>query len=300
MRMAEDTKELRGIKIALVGSVILVLLQIGGYLFTHVLILLAGGFDTLSDVFISAFLLASLVISQRPDDESHMFGHGRAQNVAAFITASILIFVLGIEMFREAIPAYLYGRPVELHNLEIAYTITTIALIIYLIPLLSLVQEKKRGAAAKAQMVALLEMEVAFIASLIGLFFVQMGYIIADAGVSIFIAIILIITGIELFKENTDFLMGKAPPKSFFEMVKKEALSMEGIHGVYGIKAQYVGPDDIQLIMHITVDGKLTIKEADKITDELELRVCKKTKIRYCHIHVDPVEDKDRPNEKGS
>jgi cation diffusion facilitator family transporter len=292
--MTNQTNELKGIKIALFGSIVLVILQIGGYLFTHVLILLAGGFDTLSDVFISSFLLASLIISQRPDDESHMFGHGRAQNVAAFITASILIFVLGIEMFREAIPAYLYGRPVELHSLEIAYTITTIALIVYLVPLVSLAREKKRGAAAKAQMVALLEMEVAFIASLIGLFFVQMGYVIADAAVSIFIAIILIITGVELFKENIDFLMGKAPPKSFFEMVKKETLSMDGIHGVYGIKAQYVGPDDIQLIMHITVDGKLTIAAADRITDELEAKICKNIKTRYCHIHVDPIEDNDR------
>jgi cation diffusion facilitator family transporter len=292
MRMIDQTNELRGIKIALIGSVALVLLQIGGYLFTHVLILLAGGFDTLSDVFISSFLLASIYISQRPDDESHMFGHGRAQNVAAFITASVLIFVLGIEMFRQAIPAYINGRPVELHNLEIAYAVTIIALIIYLVPLASLLLEKKRGAAAKAQMVALLEMEAAFIASLIGLYFVQMGYIIADAAVSIFIAIILIITGAELFKENADFLMGKAPPKAFFETVKEEAMTVEGVRGVYGLKAQYVGPDDIQLIMHITVDGKMTIEAADMITNAVEAKVCKKIKIRYCHIHTDPVAEK--------
>jgi len=290
--MSNETTEIRGIKIALFGSIALVLLQIGGYLFTHVLILLAGGFDTLSDVFISAFLLASIYISQRPDDENHMFGHGRAQNVASFITASVLIFLLGIEMFREAIPAFLNGRPVELHNLEIAYAITVIALIIYLVPLVSLALEKRRGAAAKAQMVALLEMEVAFTASLIGLFFVQNGYIVADAIVSIFIAVILIITGAELFKENADLLMGKAPPKVFFKAVRKVALSVEGVRGVYGLRAQYVGPDDIQLNMHITVDGDMTVREADDITDELEDRICKKFRIRYCHIHVDPVLEK--------
>lgn len=78
--MSEHTSETRGIKIALVGSVILFALQITAYFLTNILVLLAGPFDILSDILVSAFLLLSIFWSRKPADEFHMFGHGRGHN----------------------------------------------------------------------------------------------------------------------------------------------------------------------------------------------------------------------------
>ena len=49
------------------------------------------------------FLLLSFYWSRKPADEFHLFGHGRAQNVAAMISATILIFFMSLEAFREAV-----------------------------------------------------------------------------------------------------------------------------------------------------------------------------------------------------
>jgi hypothetical protein len=42
---------------------------------------------------------------------THLFGHGRAQNVAAMVFASILVFFVSLEAFRQAVPK-LYDAPV--------------------------------------------------------------------------------------------------------------------------------------------------------------------------------------------
>ncbi|MBS7651205.1 cation transporter [Candidatus Bathyarchaeota archaeon] len=99
--MTEHTTETRGIKIALIGYLLLVILQLTTYCFTNILILFAQALEMLSDVVVSTFLLLSVFWSRKPADEFHMFVHGRAQNVAALVSATILIFFMSLEAFRE-------------------------------------------------------------------------------------------------------------------------------------------------------------------------------------------------------
>ncbi len=88
--MAEHAAETRGIIIALISYSILVVLQMAVCFLTNILVLFAQALEMLSDVLISTFLLLSAFWSRKPADEFHMFGHGRAQNVAALISATIL------------------------------------------------------------------------------------------------------------------------------------------------------------------------------------------------------------------
>jgi len=115
--MTEHATETRGIKIALLGYLILVVLQLATYLLTNILVLLAQALEMLSDVLISTFLLLSAFWSRKPADEFHMFGHGRAQNVAALISATILISFMSLETFRG--PFLNSSKPLRLANSKI-------------------------------------------------------------------------------------------------------------------------------------------------------------------------------------
>jgi len=81
--MTEHATGTRGIAIALIGYLMLVVLQLIAYFLTNVLVLLAQALEMLSDTLISTLLLLAVFYSRRPADEFHMLGHGRAQNVAA-------------------------------------------------------------------------------------------------------------------------------------------------------------------------------------------------------------------------
>ena len=64
-------------------------MKLAGYFITGVMALMAEALHTLSDIFVSGFLLVAAYYSRKAADQVHMFGYGRAQNVAA-LTAAIL------------------------------------------------------------------------------------------------------------------------------------------------------------------------------------------------------------------
>ncbi|MEM3088327.1 MAG: cation diffusion facilitator family transporter, partial [Candidatus Bathyarchaeia archaeon] len=227
--MREHITETRGIKIALVGYLILVVLQLATYFLTNILVLFAQALEMLSDVLVSSFLLLSVFWSQKPADEFHMFGHGRAQNVAALVSATILIFFMSLETFREAIPKLYQTPEASLLNINLALTMILVGMFIVAIPTIDILKVKARSASVKAQLVALLKDEVSYIAALIAVVFVAQGYYLADPIASMFVAVVIAFGGLYLFKDNVHYLIGRAPNKQFMEKVEFIAKSVEGV-----------------------------------------------------------------------
>lgn len=287
-KLTEHAADMRGMKIALVSSVIVVVLQLVVYFLTNILVMLAAAFDSLSDVLISTFLLLSSLWSRKAADETHMFGHGRAQNVAALVSATIFIFVLSLETFREAIPKLFQAEASEFQNVELALAATAVAVVLYAIPLVDISRAKKRGAAAKAQLVALLEMEVAFVATLIAIVLIAQGYYLMDPLVSMFIGAAVALSGLYLLRDNVEYLIGKAPDREFMELIESTARSVNGVLGVHDLKAEYVGPGIVHTGFHIDVSRGTPIEEADRIAEEVKEKVGQRTGCQHCVIHVDP------------
>lgn len=285
--MEKHAVDTRGLKIALGVSLILVVLQMVAYFLTSVLVQLAAALDSLSDVVISGFLLLSVYRSQKPPDEMHMFGHGRAQNVAALVSATMLIFWLSFGAFQGAIPKFFETR-IEYGNVDLALGVSVIAILAYAIPLVEIFRRKSRGPALRAQVVALLEMEVAFTAVLIGVILVAQGYPLADPIVSVFVASIIAVSGVYLLRDNVNYLIGKSPGKEFLEKVKSTVMSVSGVLGIHDLKAEFVGPDSVHAGFHIEIEKGTTVEEADRIAEEIQERVAKETGCQYCVIHVDP------------
>jgi len=196
--MTEQASETRGIKIALISYLILVVLQLAAYFLTSILVLLAQAFKMLSDVLVSTFLLFSAFWSRKPADEFHMFGHGRAQNVAAMVSATILIFFMSLETFREAIPRFFQAEPGEFQNTDLALAVIFVGMFVVAIPTTDILRLKARGASAKAQLVALLKDEVSYVAALMAVVLVAQGYHLADPIASMFVAAVIAIGGLYL------------------------------------------------------------------------------------------------------
>ncbi|MGQ9551639.1 MAG: cation transporter [Candidatus Bathycorpusculaceae bacterium] len=124
-----------------------------------------------------AFLLISTYWSRKPADEFHMFGHGRGQNVAALVSATILIFFMSLETFREAIPKFFQvSETGEFQNLTLALTVIMIGMFIIAVPTVDILRAKTKEASLRAQLIALLKDEFSYIAALIAVILVGHGY----------------------------------------------------------------------------------------------------------------------------
>jgi cation diffusion facilitator family transporter len=285
--VSKKSGEMRALKLALALYILIFALKLGVYFQTGVMALLAEALHTLSDIFISGFLLVAVVWSRREADEVHMFGYGRAQNVAALVAATLFISFTSYKLYEEAIPRLFRPEQASYQNLPLALGVLGASMFIAAVPLLGLSRQKKRGAAAKAQLRELINDELGLLAALIGTLFILWDKPLADPVATIIVATIIAISAIGLFRENLSFLLGRSPGAQFLAKIESLARSVEGVLGVHDLRAEYIGPDSIHVGMHIEVQRGLSIEEADRIAEEVRDKVHESVSGRYCVIHVD-------------
>ncbi len=287
MKAAEATEEARGVKLALASYIVLTIILALSFLFTNVLVLLAQAMERLSDILISLFFLASIYVSRRPADPLHSFGHARVQNVAVLIVATILIFFLGLELIRESIPRLLDPSSVETSSPGIALVATVASMVIIAIPSIVLIKGSRTGS-SRAQLVNLLLDEFSGGISLIAIGLIGIGFPVADPLGSLLVAFALIISGLLMLRENASILIGKSPGEDYLRRLNEVARSVEGVKGVHGLRAEYVGPSTIHADLHIELPRDMPILEADRIAHEVQKRLSEEAGCQYCGVHIGP------------
>ncbi|WP_422614977.1 cation diffusion facilitator family transporter [Cohnella caldifontis] len=90
--MAETHKQsLTAIWISLVSNVLLTLIKLAAGLLFASPVLLADGVHNAGDIIATVAALTSSMVSKKPADEDHPYGHGKAEVVASALVAVILI-----------------------------------------------------------------------------------------------------------------------------------------------------------------------------------------------------------------
>lgn len=270
-------------------------LKLGAWWWTGVMALLAEGLHTLSDVFVSAFLLVAMRWSKRRPDEVHMFGYGRAQYVGALVAAVLFVSFTSFELYRESISRLVgHEAPEPVRDAPIAIAVLGVSMLAAAWPLVSLLRQKQRGAAARAQLLELINDQLGLLAAAIGTGLVLLGWPIADPIASMVVATIIGVNGVLLFRENLSYLLGRAPPAAEMREIEATVRGTPGVVGVHRLRAQQLTPDSRHVEMHAEVRRGLPIEEANDIAEEVTRRVAALTEgPNFVSVHVDP----ERPSE---
>lgn len=283
-----ESEDIRSLKLALGAYVLVLAMKLAAYFITGVMALMAEALHTLSDIFVSGFLLVAAYYSRKAADQVHMFGYGRAQNVAALTAAILFISFTSYKLYEESIPRLLQPGEAMYQNLWLALGVIVVSIAIAAVPLLKLFRQKQRGPAAKAQLTESINDELGLLAALAGTLFIMWGKPIADPIASIAVATIIAYNGVKLFLENFSFLLGRSPGPEYLAKIEKLALSIPGVLGVHDLRAEYVGPETVHAGMHIEVARGMPIEEADRITHKVEAKIHPEISPGYCVIHADP------------
>src|SRR3954468_13718751 len=90
----------RGARVALIGmmaNVVLAAAKISAGLFGNSYVLIADGIESALDIAGSAVIWGGLKFAARPPDETHPYGHGKAEPMAAGIVAmGVIIAAIGL------------------------------------------------------------------------------------------------------------------------------------------------------------------------------------------------------------
>ena len=294
-RNHQDDKEAAALKMTVALYAAIFGAKLGIYFFTGVMVLLAEALHTLSDILISGFLLLALLYSRRKPDEEHMFGHGRAQSVAGLVAAVLFVSFTAYKLYEEAIPRLFRPEPAAYANLWLAVGVLGASMLVAAIPFASLVRARSRGAAAKAQLLNLVNDELGVIAALIATVLLMFGWALADPIASIIVATVIAADGLYLFRENFSMLLGRAPSREFTVEVEQAALSVPGVVGVHGIVAEVVGPDAVHAGIRLALPPEMPVAEAARVAEQVRERVHRESKTGYCVIQVEPAATDGQP-----
>ncbi len=271
---------------ALVAYSSVLILKIVAYALSGAVVLLAEALQSLSDIAITIFLLIAMRISLREADDSHVFGHARAQNLAALIGATLLLGFTTFQVYREAVPLlWEPHEPEEFVGLAIA--ILAASMLISAWPLVGLLRHRERGPTAKAQLVDLTNDQLSLLTGIIGLLFVASGYPLGDPIAAMIIGVIIAYNAVDLFRENFRTLMGASPDDAYLERLRAAALEVPGVVSTHDLMAEYIGPGSVRANLHVTVRRGMPIEEADSIAEEVQRRMCEVPECHFCVVHLD-------------
>ena len=66
------------------------------------------------------------------------------------------------------------------------------------------------------------------------------------------------------------------------------ARSVDGVTGIHGVRAEYIGPEVIHADIHIEVSSTLTVVEAHSIAKKVDALMEPVLGNGICKVHVDP------------
>lgn len=258
--------------------------------------LLTGSLGILSEALHSGLDMVAAIItyfaikfSDRPPDKNHPFGHGKMENLSAFIE-TILLLVTCVWIIYEALHR-LMGEPVhiEVNFWSYAVVITSIVVDFW--------RSRALSRAAKAHNSQALEADALHFSTdiwssavvLIGLLFSQFGLFFADSVAALFVALIVIYVSYKLGKRAIDVLLDRAPI-DYSETVELVLGQIPEILHYHDVKIRQAGAD-VFVELNIHVASTMTIAQAHEVAHSVEEQIC--SKIKRCTVHVHQEPDKE-------
>ncbi len=280
-----------GTKAAIVGigsNTFLTIFNIGIGTISGSYALISEGAHTLSDVATSIIAYLGFRIGQKPADEEHPLGHGRAEAIAGLIIVLFLTMV-AYEIMTGAINKIVHPELITTPS----YLAAVMALIgigvnlcisRYIIALGKKIRSPAIVADGNHQKVDIFSS----VAILVGVFASNSGYSIIDPVIGLIIGLFVLKTAYTIGKENIDNIMGKIPSKELIKDIEKAATKTPQVLGAHNIKVEYLGSYSV-VSLHIELDENMTLKESHKIVHRAQNNVLKKVPlVKSVTIHACP------------
>jgi len=281
----------KAVIVAISGNILLTIFNFTVGILSGSTALMAEAAHTLSDVTTSIITAIGFRIGLKPPDSEHPYGHGRAEPLVSLVIVIFLVFI-AYEIISEA-----YGKLLLMGSLAPPdWTAALMALIGIAVNISMTRYMMKVGrkinspaiiADAQHQKVDIFSCA----AIVVGVVGSNLGLLILDPLVAILIAVLVLKIAFNVGKENIDNLMGKVPSKDLIEEITKAGTSVKGVKGMHDIKVNYMGPN-ASVDLHITVDPELSLRNAHKISHQVEKSVIDKVDIvSIVYVHVCPEGD---------
>jgi cation diffusion facilitator family transporter len=272
------------------GTLALLKLAIG--ILSGSLALISEGIHSSLDFAVTLATWFSVKTADVPADHEHHYGHGKIENLSAFAQAMLLL----VTAFWIVIEAY-HHLTGELPKLDLGGGWWAAVAVVSVSLCVDFSRSRALGKAAKKFNSQALEADslhfgtelLSSAAVLVGLLVVKFGgdrFAKADPLAAMFVAAIMIFTGLRLGRKAADVLIDRAP-EGVEDEVQQLIKGVPGVRDVSRVRARQSGASTF-VDATITVDPAIGLAAGHEISDGVELRVTEKFPNLDILVHVEP------------
>jgi cation diffusion facilitator family transporter len=263
--------------------------KFAGWYITGSNAILSDGLESMVNVAAGALALYSVIVSARPKDIDHPYGHGKVE----FISAGLEGFMIGIAGIAILIKAvYNLIKPQELGSIDTGMVIVAIAgfLNFLLSLLLRKINRKKRSVAVDANARHLMTDAATSAALVVGLLIIHFTNLFwLDNAIAIVFGAMIFFTGYKLVRKSVAGVMDEADYKIISEIIevlnRNRKDSWIDIHNFRVIKYG----NDLHIDCHMTLPWYYDLKQAHEELKQLENHILAPSENHVeIFIHADP------------
>ena len=251
----------------------------------------ADAVNNLSDSGSSMVTLLGFKMSGKPADEKHPYGHARMEYVSGLIVSLSILF-LGLQLIKSSVDKIIHPEAAQFSIYSVAVLI--IAILIKLWQCLFY-----RKIAKKIHSTTLLVTSTDSRNDILATSAVLVSTVLSnfigfnlDGYMGVVVAVIIIISGIQLVMDTVSLLLGLAPSKEFIKSIYQKIMTYDNIIGLHDLSVHTYGSGQYFASVHCEVPAEQDIMVSHDIVDNIERDFLKEKGIHLI-IHLDPVVTND-------
>jgi len=281
-------------RVALLGlliNVVLASVKIVAGILGHAYVLIADGIESALDIGGSIVIWGGLTVAARPPDETHPYGHGKAEPIAAIAVGLGVLGAaagLAIESFREILTPQRGPAPFTLVVLIVVIVIKEI-----LFRYVNRLGRQTESTAVKTDAWHHRSDALTSTAAFLGISAALLGggaWFSADDWAALFACTVIAANGVRLLLPAFHEIMDTAPGGKIVKSICAVANSVPGVVEVEKCHARKMGLD-YYVDLHVGVDGNISVHEGHEIAHQVKRAIQQNdSRIADVLVHIEPAQ----------
>ena len=297
---AVTTREKEIYKVTLVGGAVnamLLLFKFVAGIVGHSSAMIADAAHSLSDFVTDVIVLAFVKISNKPQDKSHDYGHGKYETLAfTMIGVALMAVAIGIIVKGAMkIAAWADGEPLETPG-KLAFWAAIVSIVLKeAVYRYSIIKARKLNSkAVEANAWHHRSDALSSIGTAVGIggaIFLGERWTILDPVASVVVGAFIVKVAFDLLKNGIGDLMEQSLPDEVEDEILKMVSALPDVSEPHDLRTRRIG-NHYAIELHILMDGDISLKEAhDKASEVEELLRQHYGEETHVAVHVEPKEN---------
>lgn len=292
-------RAVRAVQLGLLVNAALVAIKLTAGIVGNTYALVADAAESMTDIISSLVVWGGLRLAEKPPDEDHPFGHGRAEALAAAIVsitllgAAIAIAVLAVREIRTP------------HHIPAPFTLLIAGGVLVAKGLLarrvSRVGVATGSTALKGDAFHHLSDALSSLAAFVGIGIALLGnrylggsgWESADDWAALIASIVVFANGVHLLRPAINELMDRTPSNGIVEPIASAARATPGVREIEELKVRKAGLGYL-VELHVQADPELSLRHAHVLSGRVKQAIrAARPDIQAVLIHMEPYESRE-------